>query len=48
MNKKPKYPFCWWCSRKLWGNVHRLVVVDGYEATVHVACVEAAIASNAQ
>lgn len=35
---RPKYRFCWACSRKLHGNFHRVVIVDGLEAVAHVAC----------
>lgn len=40
---KPPHPFCWVCSRKLWGNAYRLVSVDGVQRVVHVACVEEAL-----
>lgn len=37
---KPKYRFCWACSRKLQANFHRVCVVDGREVIVHTACAE--------
>jgi hypothetical protein len=40
----PRYPFCWWCSRKLQGNAHRLVVFGGVHHVVHVNCVKPMIA----
>lgn len=35
---KPKYRFCWACSRRLHGNFHRVAVVDGHEVPVHADC----------
>jgi hypothetical protein len=35
---KPRVPFCWRCSRKLRGNFHRVVVLDGIERIVHAMC----------
>lgn len=36
---KPRLPFCWRCSRKLHGNAHRVVVIDGHERIVHAQCI---------
>ncbi len=35
---KPRYRFCWSCSRQLHGNFHRVAIVDGNEVTVHADC----------
>jgi ribosome-binding protein aMBF1 (putative translation factor) len=35
---KPKYRFCWVCSRQLHGNFHRVAIVDGNEVIVHADC----------
>ena len=35
---KPRYRFCWVCSRKLQANFHRVAIVDGHEVIVHAAC----------
>jgi len=35
---KPKYRFCWVCSRQLQANFHRVAIVDGHEVIVHAAC----------
>jgi len=35
---KPKYRFCWVCSRKLHANFHRVATVDGHEVVVHALC----------
>lgn len=40
MPPKPRLPFCWECSRRLYGTVHAIVVVDGIERIVHKACAE--------
>lgn len=45
---RPRYRFCWWCSRQLQGNFHRIVVVDGIERIVHAACERAAKESDGQ
>ena len=37
---KPKYRFCWVCSRQLQANFHRVAVVDGHEVVVHADCAE--------
>lgn len=37
---KPRYRFCWACSRKLYGNSHALRFIDGYERILHGACAE--------
>ncbi len=39
---KPRYRFCWWCSRQLYGRSHSVVIVDGREVTVHKSCAPAA------
>ena len=36
--EKPKYRFCWECSRKLWGNRHAVRVIDGHERILHKCC----------
>jgi ribosome-binding protein aMBF1 (putative translation factor) len=36
--KKPKYRFCWVCSRQLHGNFHRVAIADGHEVIVHADC----------
>jgi len=38
MSAKPKYRFCWVCSRKLHGAYFREVVIDGQKRVVHKAC----------
>jgi hypothetical protein len=43
---RPRYRFCWWCSRQLWGNVYRMVIVDGIDRIVHAACARLAKASD--
>lgn len=40
---KPKYRFCWACSRQLHGNTHRVVVINPdtpqeFETVVHAHC----------
>ncbi len=35
---KPRYRFCWACSRKLHGNSYVLRVIDGYERILHGTC----------
>lgn len=35
---RPKYRFCWACSRQLHGNFHRVAIVDGNEVIVHADC----------
>ena len=40
MPPAPRLPFCWECSRRLYGTSHRKVVIDGVERIVHAACVE--------
>lgn len=35
---KPKYQFCWSCSRRLHGNFHRVAMVDGHRVIVHAEC----------
>lgn len=37
---KPRYRFCWVCSRRLQANFHRVAIVDGLEVIVHAACAE--------
>jgi hypothetical protein len=36
--ERPKYNFCWWCSKKLWGRHHRVVKAPNGDVTVHVEC----------
>jgi hypothetical protein len=36
----PKYPYCWHCSGKLWGNRYRTAVIDGHERVLHAACAD--------
>ena len=38
---KPRVNFCWQCGKKLYGNHHELIVVDGYEKIVHKICAKA-------
>lgn len=40
---RPRYRFCWECSRQLYGNAHRVVFVDGIERIVHAACAKEAV-----
>lgn len=40
---RPRYRFCWECSRQLQGNAHRVVVVHGIERIVHAACAAEAV-----
>jgi hypothetical protein len=35
---RPRYRFCWSCSRQLHGNHHRVVQVEGGTAIVHAEC----------
>lgn len=42
MPPKPRLPFCWWCSRRLYGTISETIVVDGLERIVHKACARAA------
>jgi len=35
---KARYPFCWVCSRKLRGNSHAEVEIDGERRIVHKSC----------
>ena len=35
---KPRVQFCWQCCKKLYGNHHEIIVVDGYEKVVHKVC----------
>jgi hypothetical protein len=35
---RPKYRFCWSCSRQLYGNRHRLRMVHGNIVVLHVEC----------
>jgi hypothetical protein len=38
---KPKYRFCWACSRQLQGNFHRVAIIEGgHEVPVHAECAE--------
>ena len=38
---KPKYRFCWVCSRKLHANFHRVAIIQGgHEVVVHADCAE--------
>jgi len=37
---KPRYRFCWACSRQLRGAFHRVCLVDGHEVIVHAHCAE--------
>jgi hypothetical protein len=37
---KPKYMFCWECSRRLHANFHRVCVVQGNRVIVHAECAE--------
>lgn len=39
---RPRYRFCWECSRQLQGNYHREVKVNGQPRIVHAACAEKA------
>lgn len=36
--QRPKYLFCWVCSRKLHGRAHQVVIIDGAERIVHKQC----------
>ena len=36
--KRPKYRFCWVCSRQLHGNFHRVAIVNDQFVIVHVDC----------
>lgn len=38
--EKPKYPFCWLCSNKLYGRQFARVVIDDIERHVHKACAD--------
>lgn len=36
--KKPRVRFCWECGRKLWGNHHVILNIQGYDRTLHKQC----------
>ena len=38
MPPKPRLPFCWHCSRRLYGTISVTVIVDDVEHIVHKAC----------
>jgi len=38
MPPKPRLPFCWWCSRRLYGTIHATVEFAHIERIVHKAC----------
>ncbi len=38
--KKPRVRFCWYCSRKLWGNKYTEDKIDGYSRIFHKSCHE--------
>jgi hypothetical protein len=35
---KPKYRFCWVCSKQLWGNRFTTAMANGHEVHVHGTC----------
>lgn len=37
---KPKYMFCWVCSRRLHARFHRVAIVESGEVIVHASCAE--------
>ena len=37
---KPRYRFCWVCSRQLRGNFHRVCLVNGHEVITHANCAD--------
>ena len=39
---RPRYRFCWWCSRQLQANYHREIEVDGHKVIVHADCAKPA------
>ncbi len=38
LKTRPRYRFCWWCSRQLRGSSHRIMRGPGGEAGVIVHC----------
>lgn len=38
--KKPRVRFCWECGKKLYGNHHRVRIVDAHERILHKQCAE--------
>lgn len=36
--KKPRVRFCWECGRKLMGNHHTEIEIDGHIRTLHKQC----------
>lgn len=36
--KKPRVRFCWECGRKLRGNHHKELFIDGHWRTLHKQC----------
>jgi hypothetical protein len=38
MPPKPRLMFCWECSRRLYGTIHAVVVVDDVERIVRKSC----------
>jgi hypothetical protein len=41
MKNKPRIRFCWQCGRKLLGNHHEMMLIDGYEKILHKTCAKA-------
>lgn len=35
---KPRVRFCWDCGKKLYGNHHTVVIMNGYEYILHKSC----------
>lgn len=40
MKRRPRYRFCWECSRKLYGNAHRELETPAGLVIVHMHCAE--------
>ena len=38
MSEKPRVRFCWLCSKKLYGNHHREMLVDEHMRILHKRC----------
>ena len=45
MPPKPRLPFCWWCSRRLYGTIHATVEFAHIERIVHKSCVAEMVTS---
>jgi len=35
---KPRVKFCWECGKKLYGNHHKVEIINGEECILHISC----------